>query len=175
LIKKGSFMAEHTEKMLNLDEFKERVYKNIGWLEIFEDMKSGKRFDPGNKGCLGVFILPIISFSNRKWREKERINDLDKKADAILADPEIKKLLCEKLDATVALPIDAAYKITPVLYAIALEDEEKVPFDSMLFAIVSRKIVKQGVENFCGQAPTEEEKDGKAKDKKADEKPASSD
>ncbi len=101
-------------------------------------------------------------------RRHYKIKEQSKKADEILANKEIKNLLCEKLDATVVLPIDAAYKITPVLYALALEDETKVPFDSMLFAIISRKITTEGVENFCVETfkKAEKEKAGKPKGRK---------
>ena len=146
-------MVKNDEKYLSLDKFKEKVYKNIGKLESLDDIDSGKAFETKNKGCLNIFFLPIgknLSFyANKKAREHWKVAELSVKADDILAQKEIKDLLCEKLDATIVLPIDAAYKITPVLYSLALEDEQKVPFNSMLFAIICRKIVKDGVENFC--------------------------
>lgn len=165
-------MTEKSEKFLSLDEFKERVYKNIGFLESLDEMECGKPFESAHKGCLSFFIIPILTdlsfFANKKAREHYKIKDLSKKADEILADQKIKGLLCEKLDATVVLPIDAAYKLTPVLYGLALEDEEKVPFDSMLFAIICRNIAKLGVENYCGKTSpnAEKEKGGKTTGKK---------
>lgn len=161
-------MAEKSEKFLSLDEFKEKVYKNIGFLESLDEVEIGKSSKPVNKGCFGIFILPIFLYGNKTMRRHYKIKEQSKKADEILAYKEIKNLLCEKLDATVVLPIDAAYKITPVLYALALEDETKVPFDSMLFAIISRKITKEGVENFCVETFTkaEKEKAGKPKGRK---------
>ena len=161
-------MAEKGEKFLSLDEFKERVYKNIGFLESLDEVEAGESFEAVAKGCFGIFVFPIFLYGNKTMRRHYKIKEQSKKADAILANEEIKKLLCEKLDATVVLPIDAAYKITPVLYGLALEDEEKVPFDSMLFAIISRKITKQGVENFCGKTSpdTEKEKGGKTTGRK---------
>jgi hypothetical protein len=166
-------MAEKSEKFLSLDEFKEKVYKNIGWLESLDELESGKPWKSAHAGCLSFFLIPFLKdfslYANKKAREHWKVKELSKKADEILAQKEIKDLLCEKLDATVVLPIDAAYKLTPVLYALALEDEEKVPFDSMLFAIISRKITKQGVENFCSKSPTknEKEKTGKATGRKS--------
>jgi hypothetical protein len=165
-------MIKNDEKYLSLDKFKEKVYKNIGKLESLDDIDSGKAFEVENKGCLNIFFLPIgknLSFyANKKAREQWKVAELSEKADDILAQKEIKDLLCEKLDATIVLPIDAAYKITPVLYGLALEDEQKVPFNSMLFAIISRKIVKDGVENFCAEVKTKTEKNkgGKATTKK---------
>lgn len=165
-------MAEKSEKFLSLDKFKEQVYKNIGTLETLDEINSGKPFESAKPGCLSFFIIPLIRnlsfYANKKAHEGWKTKKLSKKADAILAQKEIKDLLCEKLDATVILPIDAAYKITPVLYALALEDETKIPFDSMLFAIISRKIVKEGVENFCVETSTkaEKEKAGKSKNRK---------
>jgi hypothetical protein len=148
-------MAEKGEKFLNLDEFKEKVYKNIGKLESLDDIESGKAFETANKGCLSFFFLPfgknLSSYANQKAREKWNVAGLTTKADEILAKKEIKDLLCDKLDATIVLPIDAAYKLTPVLYALALEDEEKVPFDSMLFAIICRKVASVGVDAFCAK------------------------
>lgn len=146
-------MSKNDEKFLSVDKFREKVYKNVGTLDSFDEIESGEAFKSAKPGCLGIFMLPLSrtlsSYSNRKAREYFKVAELEKKADEILADKEIKNLLCEKLDATINLPIDAAYKITPVLYGIALEDEEKVPFNTMLFAIISRKIIKQGVENYC--------------------------
>lgn len=146
-------MSKNEEKFLSVDKFREKVYKNVGTLDTFDELDSGEGFKKAKPGCLAFFMIPftksLSSYSNRKAREYYKVAELEKKADEILADEEIKKLLCEKLDATINLPIDAAYKITPVLYGLALEDEEKVPFNTMLFAIISRKIVKQGVENYC--------------------------
>lgn len=167
---KESFMAEKGEKFLGLDEFKERVYKNIGFLESLDEVESGESFETAAKGCFGIFVFPIFLYGNKTMRRHYKVKELNKKADDIIADKEIKDLLCEKLDATVVLPIDAAYKLTPVLYGLALEDEEKVPFDSMLFAIICRNITKQGVENYCDKSSTKTGKSGKTTGKKrADE------
>jgi hypothetical protein len=71
---------------------------------------------------------------------------LTAKAEVLLADKEIKELFCSTLDAAVNLPISAADKLTSILYKLALEDDEKVLFNSMLlFAIVCRKIAKDGI------------------------------
>ena len=145
-------MSKNHEKFLNVDQFREAVYKNIGLLDSF-DAEAREAHKQQNWGCFGIIMVPfvknLISYTNRKMREQYKISELEKKAEEILADKEIKNLLCEKLDATISLPIDAAYKITPVLYGVALEDEEKVPFNTMLFAIISRKILNKGVENYC--------------------------
>ena len=164
-------MAEKSEKFLSLDEFKERVYKHIGMLESMDEKSVEFSLESANYGCFGFLFGSLsgelIRSANKLYRRRMKIKELEAKADEILAQKEIKDLLCEKLDATIALPIDAAYKLTPVLYGLALEDEEKVPFDSMLFAIISRKIVKQGVENFCDKTSTKTEKDkGKTTGKK---------
>jgi hypothetical protein len=163
-------MADKGEKFLSFDKFKERVYKNIGTLEHLEEFPNEEFLKAEKNGCLGIFIPPLvgglISKGNKMALKQMKIEELKAKADAILAQKEIKDLLCDKLDATVILPIDAAYKITPVLYGLALENEENVPFDSMLFAIISRKIVKEGVENFCRKTTAQAEKGGKGADKK---------
>ena len=165
-------MVENDEKFLSLDKFKERVYKHIGTLETIDEIESGKPFEKANKGCFSFFIIPLVMnlsfYANKKSREHWKTKELSVKADDILADRKIRDLICEKLDATIVLPIDAAYKITPVLYGLALEDEQKVPFNSMLFAIICRKIVKDGVENFCIETETQPEKD--KSEKKAGEK-----
>ena len=165
-------MAEKSEKFLGLDEFKERVYQHIGMLESMDEEAVKISAASVNYGCLGFFFGgltgEVFRSANKLYRRKMKIDKLEIKAAEILAQKEIKDLLCEKLDATVVLSIDAAYKLTPVLYGLALEDEEKVPFDTMLFAIISRKITKQGVENFCDKVKTKAEKDkaGKAPPKK---------
>src|SRR5215204_2044340 len=148
-------MVENDEKFLSFDKFKEKVYKNIGTLEALDEIHSGKPYESAKPGCLGFFLIPVVRnisrFADLKARREWNMSELEEKADEILAQQKIKDLLCEKLDATVVLPIDAAYKITPVLYGLALEDEEQVPFNSRLFAIISRKVIKQGVENFCAE------------------------
>lgn len=146
-------MAEKYEKLLSPDEFKENVYKNVGMLESLEEMAVNKALETENKGCFGVFLMPFLGGfvrnATKKARKELKIKELSFKADEILSQKEVQDLLCEKLDATVNLPIDVAYKITPVLYKLALENDENVPFDSMLFAIISRKITTQGVHNYC--------------------------
>lgn len=147
-------MAKKNEKLLSPDEFKENVYKNVGLLESLDETAMRQSLEAGNKGCFGIFVAPFMDGIAKKAtklaRKEMKINDLSIKAEEILARPKIKDLLCENLDAAVNLPIDAAYKITPVLYKLALEDDEKMPFDSMLFAIICRNITKQGVHNYCG-------------------------
>ena len=164
-------MAEKSEKFLSLDEFKERVYKHIGMLEAMDEKSVEFALGSANYGCFGFLFGSLsgelIRSANKLYRRRMKINELETKAEELLAQNEIKDLLCEKLDATIVLQIDAAYKLTPVLYGLALEDEEKVPFDSMLFAIICRKIVKEGVENFCDKTSTKtEDKAGKTKGKK---------
>lgn len=146
-------MAEKNEKLLSPDEFKNEVYRNVGTLESLDEITVDKRLEAKNEGCFGIFIMPVmggfVRNVTKKARKELKIEELNARAEEILARKEIKKLLCEKLDATVNLPIDAAYKITPVLYKLALENDENVPFDSMLFAIICRNITKQGVHNYC--------------------------
>jgi hypothetical protein len=150
-------MAEKSEKFLSFDQFKENVYKNIGTLEAIDENFLNENLKAKKMGCFGFLIFPLlrgfVSKAAREGRRELKIEELNDKADGILAQKEIKDLLCEKLDATVILPIDVAYKLTPVLYGLALEDEEKVPFDSMLFAIICRKITKESVEKFCAEQP----------------------
>ncbi len=166
-------MTEKNEKLLSPDEFKENVYKNVGLLESLDEAVVNQRLKADNKGCFGILVMPLVGGIVRKATKSARkdlkIRELNIKAEEILARQEIKDLLCKNLDATVNLPIDTAYKITPVLYKLALENDENVPFDSMLFAIISRKIVKEGVEDFCTKVKTKPEKDkaGKTADKKS--------
>ncbi|HEY8560047.1 MAG TPA: hypothetical protein VIL74_06695 [Pyrinomonadaceae bacterium] len=156
-------MAENSEKFLGVDEFKERVYKNIGTLEALEEDFLEEKLRTEKNGCLAFFLGGVVTRAARSARRELKFEELNAKADALLAQNEIKDLLCAKLDATIALPIDAAYKLTPVLYALALEDEKRVPFDSMLFAVICRKITKKGVENFCAGTETEPDEPKKAR------------
>jgi hypothetical protein len=161
-------MAEKSEKFLSFDKFKDKVYKHIGFLQSMEEFEnSAQNLSNSNNGCFGILIEPLVgrffTYANKESQKQMKINELTLKADEILARREIKDLLCEKLDATVVLPIDAAYKLTPVLYGLALEDEEKVPFDSMLFAIISKKITGQSVEKYCGEKPKPKRRETKAK------------
>jgi hypothetical protein len=146
-------MAEKNEKLLSPDEFKENVYKNVGMLESMDESVMKQSLEVGNKGCFGIFVMPfmdgIVRKATKLARKEMKIDDLSIKAEEILSRKEVRNLLCENLDRTVNLPIDAAYKLTPVLYKLALENDENVPFDSMLFAIICRNITKQGVHNYC--------------------------
>jgi hypothetical protein len=146
-------MAEKNEKLLSPDEFKENVYKNIGALEGLDEAQIDKSLRAKNKGCFGILIMPfagsIVKSVTNRARKDLKIQELNAKAEELLARKEMKGLLCKHLDATVNLPIDAAYKLTPVLYKLALENDKNVPFDSMLFAIICRNITKQGVHNYC--------------------------
>lgn len=147
-------MAEKkNEKLLSPEEFKERVYKNIGTLEGLDEAQIDESLEAKNKGCFGIFMMPLAGVIVKKVTDHARkdlkIQELNDKAEELLARKEMKGLLCKHLDATVNLPIDAAYKLTPVLYKLALENDKNVPFDSMLFAIICRNIIKQGVNNYC--------------------------
>jgi len=146
-------MAEKNEKSLSPEEFKERVYKNIGTLEGLDEAEIDKSLEAKNKGCFGIFIMPfaggIVRKVTNRARKDLKIHELNDKAEELLSRKEMKGLLCKHLDASVNLPIDAAYKLTPVLYKLARENDKNVPFDSMLFAIICRNITKQGVHNYC--------------------------
>ncbi|HVE56911.1 MAG TPA: hypothetical protein VNB22_08780 [Pyrinomonadaceae bacterium] len=147
-------MAEKNEKLLTPDEFKEKVYKNVGLLESLDEAVLKQSLEVGNQGCFGIFVMPfmhgIVRKATKLARKDLKIQELNEKAEELLARKEMKGLLCKQLDATVNLPIDAAYKLTPVLYKLALENDKNVPFDSMLFAIICRNITKRGVHNYCG-------------------------
>ena len=156
-------MGKKDEKTMSLEEFKKEVYKRIGTLEGLDETSESKEFKAGNPGCMGFLAGYVVRFAGRKAREYMKYEELSAKADVFLAQPENKDLICANLDATVRLPVDAAYKLTPVLYDLAKKDEEKLPLDSNLFAIICRKITAAGVENYCG---TENKKGRKAKDKK---------
>jgi hypothetical protein len=146
-------MAEKNEKLLSPDEFKEKVYKNVGLLESLDEAVLDERLEADNKGCFGILVMPFLGTfarsATKKARKELKIQELNDKAEELLSRKEMKGLLCKHLDATVNLPIDAAYKLTPVLYKLAKENDKNVPFDSMLFAIICRNITKQGVDNYC--------------------------
>jgi hypothetical protein len=146
-------MAEKDEKKRSFDKFKERVYRNIGLIESLDESLNDKSPKSSNIGCLALLIDPflgnIMSFANKKAREQMKFQELSLKADKILDRKEIQDLICANLDATVNLPVDAAYKITPVLYDLAMKDEKEIPVDSMLFAIICHKITKKGVHKLC--------------------------
>jgi hypothetical protein len=56
-------------------------------------------------------------------------------------------MLCKHLDESVKLPIDVANIISPVLYEIA--ESEDLPFDTMLWALILKKIADRGVKDYC--------------------------
>ena len=133
-------------KAQNLEKFKNEVYKRIG---SFESLESDLMQDESLQkmgGCFGLIFKPIIKFSiksaNKSIRERTKFDELSIKADELLAQKEIKVLIFANLDSKVQLPIDAAYKLTPVLYELALKDEKKVPLDAALFAIICRKVIE---------------------------------
>jgi len=154
-------MAKKDEKDLSFEDFKERVYSAVGYLDALDENFVDKTFKQ-EKGCLGLFLMPFGAFVSRegkKARKELKIQELTAKADALLAERETRDLLCANLDATVTKPIEAAYKLTPVLYELAKKGEEKVPLNSYFFAIVCRKIAAQGVENYCKPAPKKGKKE----------------
>ena len=140
-------------KAQKIDEFKDEVYKNVGMLENLDDRVTEDAIKSTNGGCSGFLFnnlfVRFAAYGNKKLREKMQIADLNAKADELLAQKEIKDLLCANLDAKVKLPIDAAYKITPVLYDLAVKDEEKIPLNATLFAIICRKITEKGTQKYC--------------------------
>ncbi len=146
-------MAEPREKLLSFDEFKEKVYRNIWLLESFQSKAFDDVQNSPRDGCLESIFMSlvgkIISTSTYYQEKHMRVAELTANAENILAQKETKELLCAKLDASVKLPIDAAYKLTPVLYKLALENEENVPMNSTLFAIICRKLTTAGVDKYC--------------------------
>jgi len=91
----------------------------------------------------------FLSHAYRKARETKKVDELSKQAYDLLARSDIKARLCENLDASLRLPIDIANVISPILYEIA--EEENLPFDTMLFALIAKKISDRGVNNNCGR------------------------
>ena len=149
-------MAEKDDKDLTFDEFKDRVYRKIGFLEALDEDYYDKKFKDEKMGCSGIFFVPFSRFitsANKKVRRELKLEELAAKAEALLAEKDIKDLLCANLDATVNQPVEAAYKLTPVLYDLAKKDEPRVPLDSYLFAIIARQIAARGVENYCPPKP----------------------
>jgi len=146
-------MKWRDEKSLSFDEFKKEVYKRIGTLEIGDGKFIREISKSENKGCFSFVITFLTggfySVAVAETDKLYKITELTAKADEILAQPEIRDLICANLDAAATLPIDIAYKLTPVLYELALKDEEKLPLNSTLFAIICRKITDQDVQNYC--------------------------
>lgn len=139
------------EKDLKFDDFKEAVYTKIGLLESLDENNVKERMKITKKGCFGIFILPIFNPFLLKMTKKAsaelKIKELSVQADEIISRPNVKKSLCAKLKDNDVLPIEVAYKITPVLYKMAQKDE--IPTDSILFAIIARKIAEQGAAFYC--------------------------
>lgn len=138
------------ENEMSLDELKEEVYRKIGFLETFDDDHFNKALQETNKGCFGMFLPFFNGFLKKQFREtRKRLNvdELMVKAGEILASPVVKKSLCAKLKDNDVLPIEVAYKITPVLYKMAKKDE--IPVNSLLFALIARKIAEQGAAFYC--------------------------
>lgn len=136
----------------SFDEFKDKVYDDIRTLEFLErDLAAefGETFR--GQGCLRLlfvrFLRILTPYTHRIQREKENIRELSEQADELLNRSDVKNRLCEHLDDSIKLPIDVANVISPVLYEVAVENS--LPFRSMLFALISKKIADRGVENYC--------------------------
>ena len=112
----------------DLDTFKEEVYKAIGMLESFDDGNTENLIRTTNGGCLGFFFNNLFGkfavYANKVARKKMKIDELTEQAEELLAKKEFMELICENLDAKVVLLIDAAYKLTPVLYNLTQKDEK---------------------------------------------------
>ncbi|MGH9947925.1 MAG: hypothetical protein ACRD6X_12095 [Pyrinomonadaceae bacterium] len=137
----------------NFEEFKDDVYRDIRWLEFLDkDFRLKNKNRSSNSGCLGAFVPALIGgmyqFSRGKIRDHKQIVKLTETAIEFLARPEIKKAVCAVLDKSIRLPIDVANAVVPVLYDMP-DDKRRIPRDSMLFAIISRRIADKGVENYC--------------------------
>ena len=49
-------MIDHREKLLSFDEFKEKVYKNIDFLETIDNNSTANAIKEVNTGCLGMLF-----------------------------------------------------------------------------------------------------------------------
>lgn len=140
---------------LSFDEFKDKVYDDIKFLVFLE-----KEFDVELKpeshreGCLKILFTGLSKITNtifpcalRKARETRKIDELSNQASELLARSHIKEMLCKHLDESVTLPIDVANVIAPLLYENA--EKEEFPFDTMLWALISKKIADRGVNDYC--------------------------
>lgn len=140
------------EKRQNFDEFKDKVYGDIRLLEALEiDIVDELEANSIGEGCFKILMMGVsksfLPYLNRKMREAKKINELSNQAYELIARSDIKEKLCEHLDESIKLPIDVANIISPVLYEIA--EEGDLPFDTMLWALISKKIADRGVKEYC--------------------------
>lgn len=140
------------EKRQSFDEFKDKVYEDIKFLEFLEkDIAGELKPNSIREGCFKMLFVGFLErfhlYSLRKLRETKKIDELSNQAYDLLAREDIKKRLCDKLSESVRLPIDAANSISPILYEIAKEGD--LPFDTMLWALISRKIIDRGANDYC--------------------------
>lgn len=140
---------------LSFDELKDKVYDDIKFLAFLEkEFADELKPESNHEGCLKILFTGLskitkiaFPYALRKARETRKIEELSNQASELLARSHIKEMLCKYLDASVTLPIDVANVISPLLYEIA--EKEEFPFDTMLWALISKKIADRGVSDFC--------------------------
>ncbi len=140
-------------KRQTFDEFKDKVYDDIKFLEYLDkDIADELKPSSNREGCYSILFSWLLSkyflpHAYRKARETRKVDELSSLAFDLLARSHVKVMLCEHLDESVKLPIDVANVISPVLYKIA--ESEDFPFDTMLWALISKKIADRGIKNYC--------------------------
>ncbi len=136
------------------DKFRKEVFRYVHYLEsLNEPFQETRANMEGRGGCLGAIISEIggstFSASRRHYRDIYQLAKHQRKAILLLQDEEIKSRLCSVLSASDVLPLDVAAKITPPLYELATEDPTRVSREPILFAVIARKIAKDGAEQYC--------------------------
>jgi hypothetical protein len=138
-----------------IDSFRKEVFRYVHYLDSLNKTVQNIREDSSNDrgGCLGVIMGQFATFMIRKsrdhYREAYQMTKHERRAIGVLQDAEIKWKLCELLTESDVLPIDVAHKITPMLYDVATTDPARVPKEPIMFAVIARKIAKDGATKYC--------------------------
>ena len=144
-------MLEAEQRSFN--EFKDKVYRDIRWLEVF-----GREYPPEFRtekrpiGCLGAILSGMAEGVFRQFTQEDRdyrnVDKLDSQAEELLSREDLRARLCKVLDDSMNLPIDVANAVFPVLYKMS---GDEIARDSMLFALISKKIADRSVTVYCSR------------------------
>ena len=137
----------------SFDEFKGKVHRDIRWLEVFgRESPPEFRKEKRSIGCLGAILSGMAEGVFRQFTQEDRdyrnVDKLDSQAEELLSREDLRARLCKVLDDSMNLPIDVANAVFPVLYKMS---GDEIARDSMLFALISKKIADRSVTVYCSR------------------------
>lgn len=150
-------------------DFQDKVYHQFEFLKGFKAMRGNKLADGfiekvkigklSDKfwGCLFIPIFKVLDILGTrtllKHSEKYRYQENEKIANELLAQSEIREILCSALHKVSGKEILTEERmVKTVVDSLRKEDVRNkfsIPLDETLFAFLSYKLLQKGLENYC--------------------------